>query len=252
MTASTNRLLGFQPFFRKELAAWWQSRAALVTVGAVGALATVGTLATRIDELAGGIPSPDMLAPTANVLGGQFHQWVSMAAILATIGTLTHERATGTLAWTLSKPISRTSVLLAKWAAAVVMLGVFAVVLPLGISTVVATLAYGSAPELDVVAKYGLVLLGVPAFIAALNLALATRLDSQAGIAAIALLVFATPYFFGGFLPAIGELWPTSIGVMAGMVATGSAPNVPTVASWAICIAAVGAAGLLVFDREDI
>jgi ABC-2 type transport system permease protein len=252
MTASRSRFLGFQPLFRKELRAWWQGRAALVSFGAVGVLATVGTLATRIDEWMGGVPSPDMLSPTANVLGGQLEQWATVAAILASIGTLTQERATGTLAWTLSKPVSRTSVLLAKWAAAVAMLSMFTVILPLVVSVGVATLAYGSMPDAAAVAKYGLVLMGVPAFFVALNLALATRLNSQAGIAAVALAVFAVPYFLGGFLPAIGELWPTSIAAMAGMVAAGSAPNAPTVASWAVSIVVVGLAGLLVFAREDI
>ncbi len=250
MTAT--RLLGFQPFFRKELTSWWQSRAALITFGAVGALATVGTLATRIDQWLGGVPSPDMLDPTANILNGRLEQWVTVAAILTSIGILTQERATGTLAWTLSKPVSRTSVLLAKWAAGLVMLSIFSVILPLVLATVVATLAYGSVPELDVVARYGFVLMGVPALFVALNLALATRINSQAGIAAIALAVFAAPYFLGGFLPLVSELWPTSIGAMAGLVATGSAPNLPTVASWAICILSVGLAAIIIFDLEDI
>jgi ABC-2 type transport system permease protein len=250
MTAT--RLLGFQPFLRKEFASWWQSRAALVTFGAVSALATMGTLATQIDEWAGGVPAAGTLNPTANVLGGKLEQWVSMAAILATIGILTHERATGTLAWTLSKPVSRTSVLLAKWTASVVMLSIFSVILPLAVSTGVATLVYGSVPELDVVAKYGFVMMGVPAFIVALNLTLGTRINSPAGIAAIALVVFAAPYILGNLLPSVAELWPTSIGAMAGMVATGSAPNMPTVAGWAISIVAVGLASFFIFDREDI
>jgi hypothetical protein len=64
--------------------------------------------------------------------------------------------------------------------------------------------------------------------------------------------VAATPYFIGSFLPAVAELWPSSIGVMAGAVASGSAPNVPTLASWAVALVAVGVGGLLVFDREDL
>ncbi len=250
MTAT--RLLGFRPFLRKELTSWWQSRAALVTFVAVSALATLGTLATQIDEWAGGVPAAEMLNPTANVLGGKFEQWVTIAAILTTIGIMTQERATGTLAWTLSKPVSRTSVLLAKWTASVVMLSIFSVILPLAVSTIVATLAYGSVPELDVVAKYGVVLMGVPAFIVALNLSLGTRINSQAGIAAIALVVFAAPYVLGNLVPFVSELWPTSIGAMAGMVATGSAPNVPTVAGWAISIVAAGLAAMFIFDLEDI
>lgn len=246
------RLLGFRPFLRKELASWWRSRAALVTFAAVTALAIIGTLAIRIDQFAGGVPTPDMLDSTANILGGQFEQWVTVAAILASIGALIHERATGTLAWTLSKPVSRTTVLLAKWIASVLMLAAFSVFLPLTVSSGVATLAYGSMPDFGVVATYGLVLLGIPAFIVAMNLALATRIDSQAGIAAIALAVFAAPYFLGSFLPALAELWPTSIGAMAGLVATGSGPNLTTIVSWAACTVAIGLVATLIFDLEDI
>jgi len=252
MTASAPTLHGFRPFFRKELREWWQRRMALITLAVVGGLGIVGTLATRMDELAGGIPTPAMLEPTANVLGALFDQWILLAGIFASIGMLTQERATGTLAWTLSKPVSRVSVLLAKWTAAIAMLAVFAVALPLAISVGVATWSYGAVPDLASVARFGLVLLGLPAFFVALNLALATRLNSQAGIAAIAFGVLAVPYFFGGFVPVIVEVWPTSVGAMAGAVATGSAPNGPSVAGWAIGLATVGAAGLLVFGREDL
>jgi ABC-type transport system involved in multi-copper enzyme maturation permease subunit len=252
MTATTSPLYGFRPFLRKELFEWWQRRAALIIFGAVAALGLVGTLATRIDELFGGFPTTAMLQPTANILGAQFHQWIMYAAVFASIGLLTQERATGTLAWTLSKPISRASVLLAKWTAGVVVLAVFAVALPLALSVAVATWSYGSLPDLGSVARFGLVMLSVPAFFVALNLALATRIDSQAAIAAIALAVTGVPYLFGAFLPLVAELWPTSIVELAVPFATGTAPNLPTIAGWAFAVVGLGAIGLMLFNREDM
>ena len=252
MIATGTALQGLRPSVRKELLEWWQRRAAIVTFGVVGGLGIVGTLATRIDASMGGVPTPAMLAPTANVLGAQFDQWILFACIFASIGMLAQERSNGTLAWTLSKPVSRASVLLAKWIAAVAVLGVAAVALPLALSVAVATWSYGAVPDIAAIVAYGLVLLGLPAFFVALNLAVATRINSQAGIAAIAFAVLAVPYFVGGFVPAVAEVWPTAIGALAGAVATGSAPNAPTVAGWAIGLVGTGLIGLLVFNREDL
>ncbi len=252
MTAINPQFHGFRPFLRKELLEWWKGRTAIVTFAAVSALGIIGTLATRIDELAGGTPESGMLQPTANVLGAQFDQWILFAGIFASIGLLTQERTTGTLAWTLSKPMSRSALLLAKWTAALIMLGLFGVVLPLTVSVAVASWSYGSLPDLASVARYGLVLLGLPAFFVALNLALATRLNSQAAIAAIAFGVMAVPYFAGAFLPALVEFWPTSIAAMAGLFATESAAHPPTVAGWALALVIIGAGGLYSFHLEDM
>jgi hypothetical protein len=126
------------------------------------------------------------------------------------------------------------------------------VALPLATSTLVATLAYGTGPDFGAVARFGFVLLGVPAFFIALNLAVATRLNSQAGIAAIAFAIFGLPYLFGGFFPVLVEFWPTSIGAMAGAVAMGEAPQLATVAGWALALGGLGAASLVSLGREDL
>jgi ABC-2 type transport system permease protein len=246
-------LLGFGPFVRKEVSEWWQRRAILATFGAITVLGIIGTLATRIDESLGGLaPAAAQLDPTMNVLGALFDQWILFAAIFASIGLLIQERTTGTLAWTLSKPISRTSLLLAKWLVAVVMLAVFGLVLPLAVSVGVATWAYGSAPDLARVATLGGVLIALPAFFVAFNLALSTRLNSQAGVAAIALGVAMAPLLFGGFLPVLAELWPTSMTSVAQSMAAGEAPHLPTMISWAVVVIGLGIAGLVIFQREDM
>jgi len=252
-SSTSSGLLGFGSFMRKEVSEWWQRRAILATFAAITALGLIGTLATRIDEwLSGLAPAAAQLDPTMNVLGALFDQWILFAAIFASIGLLIQERTTGTLAWTLSKPISRTSLLLAKWGVAVVMLAVFGLVLPLAVSVGVATWAYGSVPDLGRVATFGGVLIAIPAFYVALNLALSTRLNSQAGVAAIAVGVAMVPILFGGLLPVIVELWPTSMSSVAIAMAGGEAPHLPTVLSWASVVIGLGVAGLLIFQREDL
>jgi ABC-2 type transport system permease protein len=252
MTAIHSRLPGFLPFLRKELREWWHRRAALVTFVVVAFLGIMGAITMRIEQEAGGVLEPAMLEPTRNVIGAKLDQWVLLASIFASIGMLTQERASGTLAWTLSKPVSRNSVLLAKWAAATIMLGVFAVLLPLASMAVAATLAYGSAPDLVTLAGFGTLLIALPAFFVALNLALATRLDSQAGIAAIALAVAFAPNLIAMLLPAVAEAWPSSIALVARAVAVGEPFPASAIAGWAACLAVAGMAGLWALNREDM
>jgi ABC-type transport system involved in multi-copper enzyme maturation permease subunit len=218
----------------------------------VAALGAMGTLATRIDQALGGTPGSADLVPTRNVLGAKFEDWILFAAIFSSIGLLTQERVAGTLAWTLSKPVSRASVLFGKWAAGVVMLSIFAVALPLTASVLVATWSYGALPDIPIIARFGLVLLAIPAFFVALNLAVATRLNSQAAIAAIAFGVYAAPYLIGGFAPQLAELWPTSMAAMAGAFAGSDALSMGTVASWALSVVALGALAVLALNREDL
>jgi ABC-2 type transport system permease protein len=253
LSATNLGLLGFGPFLRKELSEWWQRRAIFATFAAVTVLGLIGTLATRIDQwLTGLAPGAAVLDPTTNVLGALFDQWILFAAIFASIGLLIQERSTGTLAWTLSKPISRTSLLLAKWVVGVAMLTLFGLVLPLAVSVGVATWAYGSVPDLGRVATLGGVLIAVPAFYVAFNLALSTRLNSQAGVAAIAAGAAMVPLLFGGFLPVLVELWPTSMSSVAMAMAGGEEAHLPTILSWAVVVMGLGIAGLVIFQREDL
>ena len=72
------------------------------------------------------------------------------AVIFATMSLLIAERDSGTLAWTTSKPASRTSVLASKWLTATLVLWVAAFVFPLAITTGLVTILYG-APDIAVV-----------------------------------------------------------------------------------------------------
>jgi ABC-type transport system involved in multi-copper enzyme maturation permease subunit len=252
MNAATRPLHGFRPFFAKELSEWWKGRGALVTAVVMTALGALATLATRIDQWAGGNPTAVELDPTTNILGSQFEQWIVYASIFASIGLLINERASGTLAWTLSKPVSRSSLLVAKWAAATLMLTTFGLVVPLAVNTAIATWAYGGVPDLAAVATLALWLAAVPAFIVAFNLALATRVQSQGALAAIAFAMALTPYIAGSVAPVAAELWPTAMAQMATFVAAGGAPNLPTIAAWAMALVIIGGAGLLQFSREDL
>jgi ABC-type transport system involved in multi-copper enzyme maturation permease subunit len=252
MNTARRPLPGFRPFFIKELAEWWNGRGVLATVVVMTALGALATLATRIDQWAGGVPTAARLDPTANILGSKFDQWIVYASIFASIGLLINERTSGTLAWTLSKPVSRTSLLVAKWAAASLMLITFGLVVPLAINTAVATFAYGGVPNLASVATLALWMAAIPAFIVAFNLALATRVQSQGAIAAIGFAMALAPYLLGALLPIAAEVWPTSMAQMATFIAAGGPPNPPTIAGWAVALLVAGIGGLVYFAREEV
>lgn len=249
---ATTSLQGFVPFFRKELSEWLRGGGALVTAIVLSALGILGTLGTRIDELTGGTPTAAQVNATYNVIGAKFDQWIVFATVFASMGLILSERGSGTLAWTLSKPISRSALLFAKWLVATGALAVFGLLLPLAISAGVAAWAYGGAPDVGSLLVMAAWLAAAAGFIVALNLALATRIGSQAGVGAIAFAVAVIPYIAGALMPSLAEVWPTSVATMGTMVAAGDALNLRTVAGWLVCLVAVGAIGLLMFSREDM
>ena len=81
--------------------------------------------------------------PTANVLLGWTGQTVALIAILATMALLSTERDRGTLGWTLTNPVSPTSVISAKFVVAFVVFVATAVLLPMLVSVGLATVLYG-------------------------------------------------------------------------------------------------------------
>jgi len=251
-------LLGFATFFRKELQWWWSGRAAIVVFAIatlLGGLSVLGDRLALTIATAQGQPIPAgaiTLDPTLNVLNAQWDQWLVFITIFVSMGLLTTERDSGTLAWSLSKPLSRTSLLLAKWSAALVMLGIFAIALPMLVGTALAPLAYGGLPDLGSVAMLAMLMLSVPAFFLAITLAAGTWIRSQAGIAGIAFAVAAMPLVVGMFLPTVAQLWPSSIGGWSTALVGGIevAPGPPLAWVAGMVFLAVVAGGY--FAREDL
>src|SRR5439155_23853622 len=131
--------------------------------------------------------------PTTNVLLGWTGQTVALIAVVATMALVSTERDRGTLAWSLTNPVSPTSIIAAKFGAAFLVFSCAAVVLPLVVSSVLATVVYGSLPNLTTVATFGLLFLTLPAFYIALTVGLGTAIKSTAGVAGVAFAVMFVP-----------------------------------------------------------
>ncbi len=244
-------LLGFGTVFRKEVQDWTRGRRALV-VGIVSVAAAV--LVTIIPFL---VPkdSPGAAAlsmdPTVNVLMAWSGLTFAIVAVLATMGLVSTERDRGTLGWNLTNPVAPSSILAAKWTAAVLVYGLVGVVAPLVVSTIVATVAYGSVPDLGTVSLFALLYVTVPAFYIGLMIALGSGMKATAGIAGIGFLVMFLPSGIGAMLPIVNEVSPTSIGVWAVAVATGGPASPLTAAGWVASMAVLAIGAKLVFDRQE-
>jgi len=251
-TRSRTPFLGFRNVFRKEAMEWLRGRGALV-VGIVSiGLAVFTTLLPFLQAATAPAGTPPLSRdPTVNVLLGWNGQSTAIVALLATMGLISTERDRGTLAWSLTNPVSPTSIIAGKFAAALLVFGAVGVVVPLAVSVVVAAFAYGALPDLAVVGRFTVLYLMVPAFFIAVMVAVGTGVKATAGIAAIGFLVLLAPPLLGAVLPVVNEISPTSIARWVSATATGQAASTLTLVGWVLSMTALAIGGKLVFDRQE-
>jgi ABC-type transport system involved in multi-copper enzyme maturation permease subunit len=206
-------LPGFGALVRKELTEWRRARrswmvflvsALFLTLGALNAW-LISVLPADITE---GEPLPS-LDPLGNLIGPVSTHVFVIAAVFAVIALITAERESGTLAWTASKPVSRSGIWLAKFASATAIMWLVAGILPLAASVGVVVFLYGSVPASTV----GAMAIGMGMVIAlyvAVALAASTIVTSQAAVAGITLGVLSVAPMLAQLLPD-PLLMPTSI-----------------------------------------
>jgi ABC-type transport system involved in multi-copper enzyme maturation permease subunit len=239
-----SRLLGLGNLVSKDLLEWRRGRRAWVVLGVTSFFLVFSAADARLTEFlipllpaeSGALPPQvGSLLPMDNLIEAIGSQFFAVAAIFATISLLISEREAGTLGWTVSKPVSRTSVWLSKWLSATAMLWLAAVVIPIALTVVVVTILYG-LPDLSSAALLAIALATVPALYAAVTLTASTFISSQAGVAAIGLAVFFVPDILTGIVPALRPFLPTSIFPwIVGLVGGADVPLI-TPFAWAIGI----------------
>lgn len=247
-------LLGLGTVVRKELTEWLRGPKALIILGVSVVGAVFMTLIPFIAEATHEAESAGLLShdPTANVLLGWTGQTVPLIAVLATMALLSSERDRGTLAWTLTNPVSPASVIAAKYLVAFVVFAATAVVLPMLVSVGLATVIYSGLPDLRVVGTFAGLFVALPAFYIALTVALGTIVKSTVGVAGIAFGVMFIPQVLGGLLPIVNDLSPTSIGSWALLVAKGQPASLLTPLGWGISMLVLIVGAKLAFDRQEL
>jgi ABC-type transport system involved in multi-copper enzyme maturation permease subunit len=247
-------LPGFGALLRKELTEWRRARRtwvvflASVLFMALGAFNAwlISNLPADVTE-GGEVPSMDALG---NLLGPVSTHVFVIVAIFAVIALITAERESGTLAWTASKPVSRSGIWLAKFASATGILWVAAAILPLAITVAVVVVLYGSVPATTIAA----VAIGMGMVIAlyiAIALAASTIVTSQAAVAGITLAVLAVAPMVAAFLPD-PLLMPTSILDWSVRLGVGQPAGILPVIVWALTVVGLTAFSLRRMERLEL
>jgi ABC-type transport system involved in multi-copper enzyme maturation permease subunit len=230
-------LLGFRTFFRKELQEWRRGKGlwvvgGLTLLGMLFSLAIPFALRAIVSSApAGGTPQPmDLVTPdtlaaaltntTAGVLFAPF------LVLLTCAGLLAGERTSGTLAWNLTKPLTRVSLLLAKWSAATLLLWAVLVLVPVLVGLAVGIPLYGLPPALPQLALGLLVAFVWVGLYVLLCLAGGVVTSSAGAIIGIGTGLLAAPALLGTLLPEqlrwVLEVWPTNLGWINQLVVGGS------------------------------
>lgn len=253
MTASTlsqpaglGRLPGFPGLIRKELTEWRRGRRWWIALLVATSFMTLTALNSWLQanllpaDGSAGVPNP-ITDPFTNVAVAVTGQIFVVIAIFTVMNLIVGEREGGTLAWTASKPVSRSAIWLAKFSVSTAVLWLIAGLVPLAATVVLVTVLYGSFP----LAPIAVIALGMGMSIAiyvTVALAASTVVSSQAAVAAIAIGVMFLPQLLGLLLPS-GEWLPTAILEWTFGVATGEPVGPITPISWGVAMV-----GLIVFS----
>jgi ABC-type transport system involved in multi-copper enzyme maturation permease subunit len=176
-------------------------------------------------------------------------QIFAVAAIFAVMSLIIGERESGTLAWTASKPVSRSAIWLAKFAVAIAVLWIAAGLVPLAATVALVVALYGPLPWLPVVMMAIGMGLAITLFVA-VALATSTILTSQAAVAAIAIGVMFLPQLLGLLVPP--QFVPSSILQWAVLAGVGEPPGFVTPIVWVVSIAGLVAFSMRQMERLEL
>jgi ABC-type multidrug transport system permease subunit len=208
----SDELAGLGNFMVKDLLEWFRTRRALWTALAAQGLLLAGVLGMRIyASIQPGAEGID-LSPSFNMENAGWETVLPLIAAFTTMSFLAGERENRTLAWSLSMPLGRTSVLISKLVTSVAAVLVLAAALPLATTLVAVRVAYGAFP--DGASVVGPLLTGVAigVFLIVLNLASSTFFRGRTAIVGIALCsALVVPGLVETVWKAASPWWPMSI-----------------------------------------
>jgi ABC-2 type transport system permease protein len=257
---TNGRLMGFASMFRKENNAWWRSRTWLVH-SIIWLLLVNGILfgVLKSPPLPEGIDAPPPPSGTMIfvIMSGLM---TGLGIILVMQGSILDEQKSGTAAWVLSKPLSRSAFILAKLAANSLAALLIMVVLQ-GVVAYVQMQAFAATPPdlLPFLAGMGLLALHL-LFYLTLTLMLGTIFKDRAVVMGITIGLLYGAQFVAGMFPLLVKIMPWQMVMpinehpqaLADLVMRGQPlPTVtPIIGTVVLIIAFVGVA-LWRFEREE-
>lgn len=196
--ATGGRLGGFGNLLRKELSQWWGTRTWWVQtliwmlilngVSTIVMLTESGTADERLVEVV-----QTFLPMSVGAIG--------IGTVIAVQGAIVGERELGTAAWIMSKPVARSSFILAKELAYAVGFGVSAILIPSTIFFItVRLLVAAPLPLAPFLAGVAIAVLG-QLFYLTLTLMLGTLFSSRGPVAAIGIAFILAGLLLKGMIP---------------------------------------------------
>ena len=252
-----DRLFGFGPLFRKELREWAHSKRIWVILAVTTMFMVLTAANAAINSwIIANIPeatvsdNPISMDPTVNFFGAISTQIFVIVAIFAAMSLLVGERDRGTLSWVASKPVSRGSIWLSKWAAAAIVISIVAGVIPMAVTFGLVAVLYGAAGFWAFVfASVGVA--AAITFMVAVVLAASVVISNQPAVAAIGFAVFFLPQILVSLLPVdISAFLPLSITAWAMGPIVGADMGIITPIAWAVSTLAL--AGFATWRMERL
>jgi ABC-type transport system involved in multi-copper enzyme maturation permease subunit len=243
---------GFRNFARKDLIEWFRTRRFLWTTLAAVSLITFGVVAARIATAFDPAAEVPLDANTNMYMAG-WETFIPIFAVFSTMGLLISERDSRTLAWSLSMPLTRLSVLASKLLTSLVVLSVSVVLMPELVAVAVVRIVYGSFPSGAAMVWPELGGAAIALFLMVLCLATSVFFRSQRVVTGVALCVgMVIPGLIEALWSAASPWWPISIDHFLEDFGDGKPLQAATPIVWLACLVVFACAAILRFDCEEL
>lgn len=245
---------GFANLLRKEIAAWTGRRTWWVQPG-IWLLVLTGPmmlpLALMREVFAA--ETEGVFAVARQMFFGLGSSAPAIGAVLLMQGSVVTERELGTAAWVLSKPVTRSAMLLAKLVVNATALLLAAFALPGAVAFVLLSRENGAAlPLAPFATALGLAAVNV-LFYLVLTLALGATVRSRGVVLAVPLAALLAGDLLLGVLGRFGEITPWLVARFVPFVAEGGAlPTILPVAATFAWIVVLMVLAVVAFGREDL
>ncbi len=253
-TTRVGFLPGFGALVRRELTEWRRARRSWMVFIVSTLFLTLAALNSWLQTV---LPAdvtegaePPVLDPMLNLAGPIVTHVFVIVAVFAVIALITAERESGTLAWTASKPVSRSAIWMSKFVTASGIMWLAAGALPLAATVALVVVLYGAVP-VTAVAAIAIGMAMIIVLYVAIALAASTAVTSQAAVAGITLGVVWFAPMLGGFLPD-PTIMPWAILDWSVMLAAGQPVSFIAPISWALAVAALIAISLRRMERLEL
>lgn len=252
--SSVGFLTGFSGLVRRELTEWRRAHRSWMVLLFSTLFLTLAALNSWLQtvlppEVTEGAEPPNF-DPVMSLIGPISTHVFVIAAIFAVLALITAERESGTLAWTASKPVSRSAIWMAKFASASGVMYMLAAALPLAATVALVTVLYG-APPMTTVAFVAIGMAMIIVLYMAVALAASTVVTSQAAVGAIALGVLWFAPMLGTFLPD-PTVMPWAILDWSVRLGVGQPASLIAPISWAVTVVALIAISLRRMERMEL